>query len=100
MAYPTLTAVRVRINGSLLNRDRGLTNVRTATKVEVAPAGHWAPRYRESTQNLRTTFKKIIKRAGLKPWPKPSQNLLSTRETELEKSFPFRRSLPGSGTAS
>jgi integrase len=47
-------------------------------------------RYRESTQNLRTTFKKIIKRAGLIPWPKPFQNLRSTRETELAEVFPLQ----------
>ena len=42
-------------------------------------------RYRSATQNLRTTFAKIIKRAGLEPWPKLFQNLRSTRETELFK---------------
>lgn len=47
-------------------------------------------RYRESTQNLRTTFGKIIKRAGLKPWPKLFQNLRSTRETELAEVFPLQ----------
>ena len=33
--------------------------------------------------NLRTTFLKIIKRAGLKSWPRPWQNLRATRDTEL-----------------
>jgi integrase len=33
--------------------------------------------------NLRTTMLKIIKRAGLKPWPKVFQNLRSSRQTEL-----------------
>ena len=47
-------------------------------------------RYRDSTQNLRTTFGKILKRAGLKPWPKLLQNLRSTRETELAESFPLQ----------
>ncbi len=42
-------------------------------------------RYRHSGQNLRTTFAKIVRRAGLEPWPKPFQNLRSTRETELFK---------------
>jgi integrase len=46
-------------------------------------------RYRDSTQNLRTTFQKILARAGLKPWPKLLQNLRSTRETELAESFPL-----------
>lgn len=46
-------------------------------------------RYRDSTQNLRTTFLKVIKRAGLKPWPKLFQNVRSTRETELADQFPL-----------
>lgn len=45
--------------------------------------------YRDSTQNLRTTFLKVIKRAGLKPWPKLFQNVRSTRETELADQFPL-----------
>jgi len=47
-------------------------------------------RYRDSNQNLRTTFLKIIKRAGLKAWPKLFQNLRSTRETELAEHFPLQ----------
>ena len=56
-----------------------------------APEGaiHVITRYRDATQNLRTTLTKIIKRAGLKPWPKLWQNLRSTRETELCESFPI-----------
>ncbi len=46
-------------------------------------------RYRSAAQNLRTTFQKIIRRAGLEPWPKLFQNLRSTRETELAESFPI-----------
>ena len=38
--------------------------------------------------NLRTRLQWIIKRAGLKPWPKLWQNLRSTRETELADQFP------------
>jgi integrase len=45
-------------------------------------------RYREATQNLRTTFEKIIKRAGLKPWPKLFANLRASRATELAAEFP------------
>jgi hypothetical protein len=44
-------------------------------------------RYRDSSQNLRTTFAKIIKRAGLKPWPKLFQNMRSSRETELTAEY-------------
>lgn len=40
-------------------------------------------RYRDAKQNLRTTFQKIIQRAGLLPWPKLFVNLRSSRSTEL-----------------
>ncbi len=46
-------------------------------------------RYRSVQQNLRRTLEKIIRRAGLRPWPKLFQNLRSTRETELAESFPI-----------
>ncbi|MBK9121481.1 MAG: tyrosine-type recombinase/integrase [Phycisphaerales bacterium] len=57
---------------------------------ELAEPGtvHVVTRYREATQNLRTTFLKIIKRAGLTPWAKLFQNLRSSRETELAERFP------------
>ena len=38
--------------------------------------------------NLRTTFEKIVKRAGLTPWPRLFHNLRSSRQTELAESFP------------
>lgn len=46
-------------------------------------------RYRCSNQNLGTQLRRIIGRAGLKPWPKLFQNLRSTRETELAEQFPM-----------
>ena len=45
-------------------------------------------RYRGGAVNLRTHLQRIIKRAGLEPWPKLWQNLRSTRETELADQFP------------
>jgi integrase len=45
-------------------------------------------RYRTDSQNLRTTFLKIIERAGLQPWPKLFQNMRASRQTELEETFP------------
>jgi len=38
--------------------------------------------------NLRTTFDKLVKRAGLEPWPRLFHNLRSSRDTELLESFP------------
>ncbi len=46
-------------------------------------------RYRDTNANLRTQLGKIIRRAGLKPWPKLFQNLRSTRETELAEEYPM-----------
>jgi len=53
-----------------------------------APAGtrHVIAHHRNA--NHRTLMRKIIKRAGLVPWPKLFQNLRSTRQTELEETFP------------
>ena len=38
--------------------------------------------------NLRTQFERIIKRAGLTPWPRLFHNLRSSRQTELAERFP------------
>ena len=38
--------------------------------------------------NLRTQFLKILKRAGLTPWPRLWHNLRASRQTELEERFP------------
>jgi len=47
------------------------------------------PVLRDANANLCTNFMKIIKRAGLEPWPKIFQNLRSTRETELAEEYPL-----------
>ncbi len=49
---------------------------------------HIIARYRDAKQNLRTSFRKIIRRAGLEPWPKLFQNLRASRATELANEFP------------
>lgn len=38
--------------------------------------------------NLRTTMEKIIRRAGLSPWPRLFHNMRASRETELTERFP------------
>jgi integrase len=52
-------------------------------KAAMGPGG-WA------NANLRTTFEKIIKRAGLQPWPRLFHNLRASRETELVKEYPVQ----------
>ena len=42
----------------------------------------------QPSKNLGTTFRKIIARAGVEVWPKPFQNLRSSRQTELEQAYP------------
>src|SRR5205814_6604379 len=49
---------------------------------------HVVTRCRDSKTNLRTQMERIIKRAGVKPWPKLFHNLRSTRQTELTEKFP------------
>ena len=59
---------------------------------ELADEGaEWvATRYRHPGQNLRTTFQKIIVRAGERPWPKLFQNLRASHQTELLQSYPIK----------
>ncbi len=38
--------------------------------------------------NIRTQMTRIVKRAGLKPWPRIFHNLRSSRQTELEEDYP------------
>ena len=45
-------------------------------------------RYRSTNANLRTQLERIIKKAGLEPWPKLFHNLRASRQTELENVFP------------
>lgn len=57
---------------------------------EAAPGAEYViTRYRDTNLNLRTQLLRIIRRAGLEPWPKLFQNLRSTRETELAEEFPM-----------
>ena len=51
-------------------------------------AEHVIDRGRAKSDNLRTQLKRIIKRAGLMPWPKLFANLRSSRATELAEVFP------------
>jgi integrase len=52
-------------------------------------AVHVITRYRDERSNLRTAMVRIIRRAGLTPWPKPFHNLRASRETELAAVHPL-----------
>ncbi|MBN2455827.1 MAG: site-specific integrase [Sedimentisphaerales bacterium] len=43
-----------------------------------------------SGSNFRTQASRIVKRAGLKCWPKLFQNMRASRETELAESYPIQ----------
>jgi hypothetical protein len=47
-------------------------------------------RYRQANANLRTQLCRIIRGAGLEPWPKLFQNLRASRETELVETYPVQ----------
>ena len=51
-------------------------------------AGFVITRYRSKNANLRTQLERILKLAGVKPWPKLFQNLRMTRATELARTYP------------
>jgi site-specific recombinase XerD len=52
-------------------------------------AVHVIRRYRDTNTNLRTQLRRIIRRAGLSPWPKLFQNIRASRETELAAEYPL-----------
>ena len=52
-------------------------------KAAMGPAG-WM------NANLRTTFEKIVRRAGLTSWPRLFHNLRASRETELVEAYPVQ----------
>jgi integrase len=45
--------------------------------------------YRGGAVNLRTHFQRIIRKAGLTPWPKLFHNLRASRQTELARDHPI-----------
>jgi hypothetical protein len=57
---------------------------------ETPPCAPISTRYRDRNSNLRTQVERIIRKAGVAPWPKLFQNLRSTRETELAEEFPIQ----------
>lgn len=65
-----------------------LPYLRDAFEEAEAGAVYVITKYRDSNCNLRTQLLRIIKRAGLKPWPKLFQNLRATRQTELCERWP------------
>jgi hypothetical protein len=59
--------------------------------LELAQPGqrHLINRHRGLSQNLHSTFCRIVKRAGVSPWTKAFQNLRATRETGFAAEYPL-----------
>jgi len=56
---------------------------------EAEPGTEWVvPRPRDPGVNLRTTFAKIIARAGVKPWPRAFHNMRASCATDWCERFP------------
>ena len=53
-------------------------------------ATYCCPQYANPDQMYRKQLLRIIKQAGMKPWPKLFQNLRSSRETELAETYPVQ----------
>jgi integrase len=66
-----------------------LPHLKAAYEAAADKTGFVIARYRVPNTNLRTRFYKLLKRIGLKPWPKLFHNLRATRETELAAEFPL-----------
>lgn len=54
-----------------------------------APGTEYLIGRHRNNANLRTQFQRIIRRAGLTPWPKLFHNLRASRQTELAGKFPL-----------
>jgi hypothetical protein len=57
-------------------------------KTAISPDRYVVEKNRIKSRNLSPGFIRILKRAGITPWPKLFMNLRSTRQTELENLFP------------
>src|SRR5262249_42048182 len=60
-----------------------------AFELAVPGAMHVITRYRDTNKNLRTQMHRIIRNAGLTPWPRTFHNLRASRQTELAGTFPL-----------
>lgn len=83
LATKTETARRVPITPDLL------PHLREAFE-RSEPGQPWIiVRYRQPNSNLRTQLHRIIRRAGLEPWPRTFHNLRASCQTEWQERFPL-----------
>lgn len=62
--------------------------LRDAFELAAEGTEHVVTRYRDTSQNLRTTMLKIIRRVSLELWERVFHNLRVSRQTELVQTFP------------
>jgi integrase len=72
---PLFPELRVHLEAAFDAAEPGAVNVITG--------------YRGEEQNLRTQLLRIIRRAGLTPWPRIFHNMRATRQNELAKDLPI-----------
>jgi hypothetical protein len=57
---------------------------------QAEPGTEWViSRYRDAGCKLRTQLQRIIRKAGVNPWPRLWHNLRSSRQTELAENYPI-----------
>jgi integrase len=78
---PIFPELRPYLEAAKAEAAKGAEHVITIASVERFRQGGPSP-------NLGTRMQKIVKRAGLTPWPKLFHNLRATRQTELAQTFP------------
>ena len=71
--------------------------LRDAQELAEDGSSHVITRYRDNSTNLRTQAHRIIKRAGLQPWPKCFQNLRASLATELVQFLPLHQAAEWTG---
>ena len=79
---PIFAELRPYLEDVLALAPDGAVFVLPSLQREAAQRGDWR------AVNLGTRFRKIVKRAGLTPWPRLWHNLRASRQTELEEQFP------------
>jgi integrase len=79
---PLFPELRTELQAAWTSESSGYIVDERFRKGSMGPAG-WR------NCNLRTTFGRIIAKAGLTPWPRLFHNLRSSRQTELQEKFPM-----------
>jgi hypothetical protein len=81
--------VKARLRGLCRSSPELLPHLRDAFEAAEPGTEYVIARCRYGSVNLRTQLERIIRRAGLQPWPELFHNPRATRGTELAETFPL-----------